>query len=346
MSTFKKEGFFVLSLKDGTALPARKLEACPEGVRAEVGGISTLFSAEEIGKTWQIQGDLPVDELEHFSKIGAALLSLEDALTAYRKNTGRYPFTSTGNPLIFGATSLAFTLSPFRSSEDIDLAVSQDFLDWTLAYRVHAHNFSRLRPRHSGTTIDWGFSGFVCVNPIGTDWTESNWNPPLDVGVDLCSEDLLDLCGRWRERAVNIAGLTDVRFRLLHPLDVVAQKLLRRSEDTFFGRDVLDIESVMERLNPPKETLIALLTECAQRYNPTPNDSMVPSQYEAVMRNTSWFLERFLPGMTVDEIAKKAWERKGATLGKIGLAPGPVSLSLPLHMTPVKPETLGGLDEH
>ena len=306
MSTFKKEGFFVLSLKDGTALPARKLEACPEGVRAEVGGISTLFSAEEIGKTWQIQGDLPVDELEHFSKIGAALLSLEDALTAYRKNTGRYPFTSTGNPLIFGATSLAFTLSPFRSSEDIDLAVSQDFLDWT----------------------------------------ESNWNPPLDVGVDLCSEDLLDLCGRWRERAVNIAGLTDVRFRLLHPLDVVAQKLLRRSEDTFFGRDVLDIESVMERLNPPKETLIALLTECAQRYNPTPNDSMVPSQYEAVMRNTSWFLERFLPGMTVDEIAKKAWERKGATLGKIGLAPGPVSLSLPLHMTPVKPETLGGLDEH
>ena len=287
-------------------MPARKLEACPEGVRAEVGGISTLFSAEEIGKTWQIQGDLPVDELEHFSKIGAALLSLEDALTAYRKNTGRYPFTSTGNPLIFGATSLAFTLSPFRSSEDIDLAVSQDFLDWT----------------------------------------ESNWNPPLDVGVDLCSEDLLDLCGRWRERAVNIAGLTDVRFRLLHPLDVVAQKLLRRSEDTFFGRDVLDIESVMERLNPPKETLIALLTECAQRYNPTPNDSMVPSQYEAVMRNTSWFLERFLPGMTVDEIAKKAWERKGATLGKIGLAPGPVSLSLPLHMTPVKPETLGGLDEH
>ena len=29
--------------------------------------------------------------------------------------------------------------------------------------------FIRLRPRHSGTTIDWGFSGFVCVNPIGTE---------------------------------------------------------------------------------------------------------------------------------------------------------------------------------
>ena len=47
--------------------------------------------------------------------------------------------------------------------------VFQAFFYLNLAYRVHAHNFSRLRPRHSGTTIDWGFSGFVCVNPIGTE---------------------------------------------------------------------------------------------------------------------------------------------------------------------------------
>jgi hypothetical protein len=232
MSTFKKEGFFVLSLKDGTALSARSLEALPEGILALINGISTMISADDLVKSWHVAGDLPLAELEHFSKIGAALASFEGALTAYRNETGSEPFAVARSPLVFGATSLAFTLAPFRASEDIDLAVSQDFIDWS----------------------------------------ELHWNPPLEVGVDLCCEDLLDLCGRWRERTVGVAGLTGVRFRLLHPLDVVSQKLLRRSEDTFFERDVFDIESVMGRLNPPKETIVSLLTESAHRYNPTPHD--------------------------------------------------------------------------
>src|ERR1700677_4824098 len=130
MSTFKKEGFFVLSLKDGTALSARSLEALPEGILALINGISTMISADDLVKTWQVGGDLPLAELEHFSNIGAALASFEGALTAYRNETGSEPFGVARSPLVFVATSLAFTLAPFRASEDIDLAVSQDFIDW------------------------------------------------------------------------------------------------------------------------------------------------------------------------------------------------------------------------
>ncbi len=287
MKPFTKAGFFILSLKDGTVLSARHLEVLPEGIKTSIGGIETLIKAEELAKSWQLSGELPLAELEHFSNLGAALVSFEGALTRYSQETGSDPFTNAHGPVMFDATSLAFTLAPFRSSQDIDLAVSQEFVEWTMG----------------------------------------NWNPPLEVGVDLCTEELLDLCGRWRTRTTIVTGLSGVKFRLLHPLDVVSQKLLRRSEDTFSERDALDIECIVSRINPTKASLIALLAESPHRYNPTPQDPMVPSQHDAVIRNTTWFLNRFIPGVTIDQIAEAAWTRRGEALTDIGLAPASGSLA-------------------
>lgn len=286
MSRHVKTGHFILVLADSTVLSAGKLEATHEGIvasSAPLDSIKTILRPESIKKIWRAQDSaLPAHQLEYFCEVGSAILSLEKALDAYHRETGKTPYTSQG-PLLFGASSLLFTLSPFRPSQDLDISVTEDFIEWSM----------------------------------------SHWNPPLEIGIELATDDLLNLCGKWRERTTILEGLEGMHFRVLHPLDVLSQKLLRRSEQVFQERDAGDIDTIINRLNPSPDTLQALLTESEQRYNPTPHDPIRPRQDEAIARNTNWFLHRYLPHLSVEDLAREAWNKNKQRLDRSGLLPEP-----------------------
>lgn len=305
MSRHVKTGHFILVLADSTILSAGKLEATHEGIIASsppLDSIKTTLNPESIKKIWQVQDPaLPAHQLEYFCEVGSAILSLEKALETYHLETGKTPYTSLG-PLLFGASSLLFTLAPFRPSQDMDFSVTEDFIEWTT----------------------------------------SHWDPPLEIGIELATDDLLNLCGKWRERTTILEGLEGMHFRVLHPLDVLSQKLLRRSEQVFQERDAGDIETILHRLQPSQDTLQALLTESEQRYNPTPHDPIRPRQDEAIARNTSWFLQHHLPHLSLEDLAREAWNKNKQRLDRSGLLPEqPQKASNTLRLSEIHLDQLG-----
>ncbi len=140
----------------------------------------------------------------------------------------RVPSSARGNKkvrfeqrVIFRSAAITFGVDIQRNSEDIDYVVSEAFLAWAESRRKH----------------------------------------DTDLAVDLADEAIFNLCGKWRERTCFLQGLLETRFRLLHPMDVVMQKLLRRDPIEFEEKGIPDIQVILDKLRPTSEALMGLLTK-------------------------------------------------------------------------------------
>jgi hypothetical protein len=140
-----------------------------------------------------------------------------------------------------------------------------------------------------------------------------------DLSVELFDGALLKLLGPWATRTSELTGPLGSRFRLVHPLDTVMQKLLRFSEEQFRGKDRNDIHAVLSTLQPTKETLVQLLTENPARYARL--SGRFAAQAEAIERNTKWFLNTYLHEISFEDIVEKTGDRVIAAAISAGFLP-------------------------
>jgi hypothetical protein len=128
---------------------------------------------------------------------------------------------------------------------------------------------------------------------------------------------VLGYLGSWDERSSSLTGMNGAEILVLHPLDTVMQKLLRSDIQRFDTNDKDDIERVLGKLRPSQELLLNLLTENTARYRIPPQKE----QAEAVRRNTEWFLQRFLPQMSYQDVVTESENREDAEMERYGFRP-------------------------
>ena len=135
--------------------------------------------------------------------------------------------------------------------------------------------------------------------------------------LEICSHTTLLPLGRWEERACTILGQRGTQFLVLHPLDTLSHKLLRIENETFVRKDEEEITQILERIKPTKKTLLWLLQEGVYRFFTAHKESR-----EAAIRNTRWFLEKFLPSIDLQrDIIEPASEKNIEELARMDLAP-------------------------
>lgn len=121
--------------------------------------------------------------------------------------------------------------------------------------------------------------------------------------------------GSWNRRCSRVAGMSGYEFRILHPLDIVMQKLLQRVPEKFEMEDRGSISLIMELLRPSEQTLLGLLTENPARYRQPIDVDAQRRGYDQVQENTGWFLRNYLPAYTHAEVAGRAEDRHDEKLG-------------------------------
>jgi hypothetical protein len=217
----------------------------------------------------------------------STVIALERMMADFAKSRGLSAADAAvhGKVVIFGSGSLALTLLPDVSTNDLDTIVGEALAQF--------------------------------INGEARE---------CDIAVELLDERLLALLGAWATRTCELIGPLGFSLRLVHPLDTVMQKLLRYDAQIFAQRDAGHIEAVLNRLAPARDTLIDLLTENPTRYARLPG--RFSSQTEAVERNTRWFLQTYLPDLTLDEIVRRAGDRAVEATVRAGFLPAvePVDL--------------------
>lgn len=274
-----QEGHFFLAIDNTFVVKARRIESTPNGL--SIDGGKHNIPLDKLTHIWQVGANqsLPLGVLEEKTKIGGSLLDLELSMTEYERKTGNPPFGRGDEPVIFGATSLALSILDERVSDDIDVALAPEFLKWREA--------------------NWPFEGPAFLD-----------TPNID--------GLFVEMGRWNRRCSRVTGMAGYIFRILHPLDTVVQKLLRRDQEVFEVKDKEDITLILAALHPSDETLVSLLTENPARYRkPAVAVRSHRRNYDTVIANTNWFLQTFLPGRTVKQIADLAEQLHEANLGPL-----------------------------
>ncbi len=264
------QGRYVIITKSGMAFGATSVEAREADFIIRLKGLEHRLGLHDIAVAYE------VDPTHRAAQIDPGILSTVAALEMLMAEFGRV------NPshvtTIFGSCSLALTLLPDRSTNDLDAVASVEFQDFV-----------------------------------------NSKNAETDIAVEILGEDLLRLLGPWADRTSELRGPLGMRFRLVHPLDTIMQKLLRYREDHFVAKDQGDIEAILQALQPSKETLVNLLTENPARYARLPG--RYASQINAVERNTRWFLNAHLPEMTYDNILEKTGDRAIESATTAGLLP-------------------------
>jgi hypothetical protein len=273
---------FILCLHDGNIIPARTCKVLNGTIHALANnGLACRILISEIKQAFQLDPTvtLAVEELAQHTNLAAALISLEAALDEYKKAHPDDPLvTGQNSAVIFGSAALTLGLSPERTSEDIDVALSPEFLEWA----------------------------------------QDHWPDKGHIQMDLTDQLIFAHAGDWRNRTSHLQGQT-YRFQILHPYDVVLQKLLRRDPDRFQQKDIPDIEAILGKLHPSDKTLERLLTENYTRYLEDPRDHVQPTGYESVMANTRWFLSKYLPEQTLEQIIDSAYRRQSQALASARL---------------------------
>jgi hypothetical protein len=277
-------GHIILAIDGEHILRAGKIEATPEGFLIDDGAMQ--IAASQLTHAWRIIGPetVPVKTLEERAKICGAILDLELSAEKFRKESGKQPWAAYDTPVIFGAASLALTLVPERTSDDVDMALSPEFIAWR----------------------------------------RKNWPSMGVTATETLPFGVFAYCGNWKSRATVCEGLTGITIRMLHPLDTAIQKLLRikSPEEKFEKKDKGDIAKIIAALNPSEELLLNLLTENHFRYiepavEPGDRGRNQMLQYESIKSNTAWFLSQYLPGCSFEEICKLSFERRESELGRL-----------------------------
>ncbi len=264
------KGHYIVVTKSGHVFGATSVIPTERDMIVRLKGLEHRLQIDDIAIAYQ------VDRQHSAIQIDPGILSTITALDRLMTEFAR------GNPphitTIFGSGSLALTLLPDRSTNDIDALATDKFAEF--------------------------------VNSKGVE---------TDINVELLDEGLLKLLGPWTTRTSELVGPTGSRFRLVHPLDTVMQKLLRYSPEQFHEKDKGDIDAVIAALQPTPETLVNLLTENPARYARLPG--RFASQADAIERNTTWFLNNYLPGLDLESIMQKTGDRAIAEATAAGFFP-------------------------
>lgn len=169
-----------------------------------------------------------------------------------------------GEITIYGSSSLTLTILPNRISHDVDVAVSKDFREYIDA---------------------------VC----------SNERPALgQLEINTANPIVLRFCGNYHQRSRKLTGSKRgdlVPIEVLHPLDTLGQKLLRIPLEVFQQKDVPDIDQILRKLKPKRETLVRLLRESFERYTTAAPDEM----RKAAGRNTRWLFKTYFTPIDIRE---------------------------------------------
>ena len=268
--TQKTEGPFIIVTKTGHVFGATSVEATETDLIVRLKGLQHRLRTDDIEVVYRI-------DLEHpAARIDPGILSTVTALEGLMVEfAGKNPPPVT---TIFRAGSLALTLLPDRSTNDLDAIVADEF------------------------------AAFV-----------KNKDPETDIEIELIDEGLLRLLGPWADRTSELFGPLGLKFRLVHPLDTVMQKLLRFSDEHFASKDQGDIDGVLTSLQPTRETLVDLLTENPARYARLAG--RFESQAAAIERNTRWFLGTYFPEMSFEDIVQETGDRAMASALAAGFLP-------------------------
>ncbi len=139
-----------------------------------------------------------------------------------------------------------------------------------------------------------------------------------NLGFDILPPSFLIYLGNWRERASRLMGYSGTAFLVFHPMDTVVQKLLRVQPEKFDSKDWPEIAEVMKIFKPTADSMVTLMTENVARFR------MADEGEEAAMkRNTSKFLERYLPAWNYERLRSEAMERRSKERRGAGFEPMP-----------------------
>lgn len=268
------EGNFLVVLTEGDIIPASGIAPCPDGIKITSGETSTTVFTE------MLAGIYPLQETGKLSDLYRQAISKDDKSALTNTLCGVLELTQLikifqeeqkkNNPSL-PPSRLRLTLfgSASLALTLLPQRVSHD-IDVTAPVRF-AEFCQKMRPRSRGAELE------------------------------LLPPRLLQYLGEWESRA-GILDTGNAIIHLIHPLDTVMQKLLRTDKARFNHNDKKDISATLEKLNPPRETLLFLLTENPSRFRRAIDKEIV----EAIKRNTTWFLDTFIGKMTYKELVSEA----------------------------------------
>ena len=113
-----RTGNFVIVTKSGHVFGATHIEATPEGYTCHLKGLKTNLTTQELEKAYQVDPRQPAARID--PGLLSTLIWLEKGLVEFNQ---LYP---PAQITIFGAGSLAFTILPDRSTNDLDTIVSDE----------------------------------------------------------------------------------------------------------------------------------------------------------------------------------------------------------------------------
>lgn len=281
-------GQFVLLTKGGDVLAADSISGDADWLMLNSGGLETSLYRDDLAQAYRIKRDAPLKAIANAGQLAAGIMRLEALVEEFKRS---HP--AGGRPLelvLFGAASLALTILPSTTTQDLDMVAPGQFIEF-------------LRNRKNQTNLD-----IEIINPY-----------------------ILFYIGNWRERSCRLIGYENTEIQVLHPLDTVAQKLLRMDAEKFDTKDKPDINQVLELLRPGESALVQVLTENPARYRLADD-----SELQALERNTSWFTAQHLPGWDVARLRAESLKRRTEMMRRDGVRPlKDINLGKSLGLDPV-----------
>ena len=278
-----KDMSYLVITKSGLAIPCQNIRPAGNMISLETSGAGFTVQKSSIRTALEIN---PRDTFQHLAKhrddptltrLLASVVELDALANEYRKAFTHSPEASYRPITVFGSGALTLSILPNRDSDDLDIAATLEFKQFWDSKRAET-------PEHGARP------------------------------VQVCHYALLRYLGQWEARAAALKG-EEMVYGLLHPVDVLSQKLLRTDGAKFEKKDKPDIATIIETLNIDKETLLAILTENPARYSMDPgHPCKLPLE-----KNTKWLLKTYLPEITLKEVKAKAIERELDMLKNTGL---------------------------
>jgi len=278
MKSYK--GNLVVVIDNALVVQCSQVEATPAGISIDDGRY--LINENSLSHAWRLDPDeqLPTRELAEKSKIGTVMLSLEIAAGSYENETGRTAWKQADAPAIFGATFLTLTLLQNRTSEDVDIALSPQFLEW---WKNHG-----------------GPAEYTDVLPFEVFSSCGNWQSRA-----VTIEGLNGL-------AFRILHPLDTVMQKLLRIDPVKFELKDKGDI----RKIIEAlgpnpETLTEMLTENNLRYRPPVMEPGAHFR-----SMI-EMHNAMKSNTQWLLTTFLPDTTYEDITTQAEERHLKALGNL-----------------------------
>jgi hypothetical protein len=203
-------GNHIVVLKNQLVMAASEIEAMSNGVAIRFGGTETLIRAEDIAVVYET-GE--IDRIPIDPAILSTLATLESGIRKYEKSGGRRcPYT------ICGGVSLALTLIPNRTTEDIDVVAREPIEEFLSRESLHwDYSVEFLDETTLALMGDWQARTSTAVGPTGMEFRLMH---PLDT--------IMQKLLRWSGKDFAQRDWPDIRkiVEVLQPTEDTLKKLL------------------------------------------------------------------------------------------------------------------------